>query len=63
MLSDIRIAISRQGLENRDFCSKWGTLDYQHVTKTGLCQRKQRGPFHLAITASLHCETGLVALQ
>jgi len=55
MLSDIRIAISRQGLENRDFCSKWGTLIISMLQKRGFVKKAER--------AVSPCNNGLVALR
>ena len=46
MLSDIRITISEQGLENRDF-APMGSADYQNVTTIGLCQESREGRFAL----------------
>ena len=47
MLSDIRITISEQGLENRDFSPQMGSADYQNVTTIGLCQESREGLFAL----------------
>ena len=55
MLSDIRIAISGQDSENRDFCSKWGTLIISMLQKRGFVKKAER--------AVSPCNNGLVALR